>query len=170
MDKFSLPSFLTKTDRQNFLGQITEGNSNGKPGHCHQEQMKRATKSEIFKNSWKSFFMWTPEFQSVVSASGDKTQNIWCFLPVRLAPSRVAEILLLLISICLSHLQWFSIQVQSSEKSICTYPANPAFCWVTEIHICMRNTGTNPQKTWGGVFQECVISFVLILNFICYFW
>lgn len=143
MDKFSLPSFLTKTDRQNFLGQITEGNSNGKPGHCHQEQMKRVTNSQICKNSWKCFFMWTREFQSVVSASGDKMQNIWCFLQIRLAPPRVAEILLLLISICLSHLQWFSIQVQSSERNVCTYPA---FCWVIEILICMRNTGTNPPK------------------------
>lgn len=141
MDKFSLPSFLTKTDRQNFLGQITEGNSNGKPGHCHQEQIKRVTKSDLQKFLKKLFHV-----NSWVSASGDKMQNIWCFLQIRLAPPRVAEILLLLISICLSHLQWFSIQVQSSERNVCTYPANPAFCWVIEILICTRNTGTNPPK------------------------
>lgn len=91
------------------------------------------------------------QFQQV----GDKMQNIWCFLQIRLAPPRVAEILLLLISICLSHLQWFSIQVQSSERSVCTYPANPAFCWVIEIHICMRNTGTNPKNTKGDASRMC---------------
>lgn len=159
MDRFSLPSFLTKTDRQNFLEKIIEGNSNGKPRHCHQEQMKRVTNSEIRKNSWESFFIWTPEFQSVVSASGDKMQNIWCFLQIRLAPPRVAEILLLLISICLSHLQQFSIQMQSSERSVCTHPANPAFCWVIEIHVCMRNTGTNPKKPQEGCCKN--VSFLL---------
>lgn len=120
------------------------------PGTVTRSKWRESLTVRSAKISWKSFFMWTPEFQSVVSASGDKMQNIWCFLQIRLAPPRVAEILLLLISICLSHLQWFSIQVQSSERSVCTYPANPDFCWVIEIYICMRNTGTNPKKTPRG--------------------
>lgn len=121
--------------------------------------MKRVTNSEIYKKSWKSFFMWTPELQSVLSATGDKMQNIWCILKIRLAPPGVAEILLLLIRICLSHLQWFSIQVQSPERSVCTYPANPAFCWAIEIHNYVKHRN-KPKNTPGGDASR-------ICNFFC---